>query len=72
MAFKIDPKGGKANRLWTLAWAEANFCSVFIRLNRRIARARRQKGRWLFPTRLLAHRPISRQSRFHNSRIAAG
>ena len=40
--------------LWTLAWTEANFCRVFIRRNRSIARSRRRKGRWLFSTRLLA------------------
>ena len=43
--------------LWTLAWTEANFCSVFIRLKRSIARSRRRNGRWLFSTRLLAQRP---------------
>ena len=39
--------------------AEANFCRVFIRLKRDIARSRRRKGRWLFSTLLLAQRPTS-------------
>ena len=25
VAFLVDPKGGEANWLWTLAWTEANF-----------------------------------------------
>ena len=44
--------------MWTLAWTEANFYSVFICLNLSIARSLRRNGRWLFSTRLLACRPI--------------
>jgi hypothetical protein len=36
-----------------------NLCSVFIRLNRSMARSRRRSGRWLFSARLLAQRPTS-------------
>lgn len=34
-------------RLWTRAWMLANFCRLFIWLNRCIARSRLANGRWL-------------------------
>jgi hypothetical protein len=51
--------------------AEANFCKLFICLNRSITRSRRRNGRCEFSTRLLAQRPTSRFSALPSSVIAA-
>jgi hypothetical protein len=43
-------------------WTELNFCRVFIRRKRLMARSRRRNGRWEFSTLLFFHRPVSCRS----------
>ena len=47
--------------LATLAWAEGEFCTVFIRRNLSIARFRRGNPRWLFSQWLFSQCPIVAQ-----------
>ena len=59
------------NRLWNEAWIEANFCRLFMRLNRSRALSPRRNGKCEFSALLFDQRLVNCFSEQPNSFVAA-
>ena len=58
-------------KMWNDAWIAANFCRLCIRLNRRMARSRRRKGKCEFSALLFSHHLVTCFSKQPSSFSAA-